>query len=89
MSATTFPETPRYRYREFDLFGSIRHRVLASIAATAGWLSFVLLYLAFWSSNFSLVQSIVIVVVSLIVLSGILLGAWISFGMQFVGGWRD
>ncbi len=89
MTATPFSSSPSFRSRRFDLFGSIRRRVLTSIAATAGWLSLVLLFLAFWASGFSLVQDIVLIVVSLIVLSAVLLGAWISFGVQFIAGWPD
>ncbi|HKN07325.1 MAG TPA: hypothetical protein VJ021_06995 [Thermoplasmata archaeon] len=63
--------------------------MLTSIAASVGWLSLTLLYLAFWTHGFSLVQSIVIVVVSLLVLAAVLLGSWISFGLGFVGRWTD
>jgi hypothetical protein len=87
MNANPFSGTTSVGSRELDFFGSIRHRILASIAATAGWLCLVLLYLAFWSAGFSLFQSIVVVVVSLLVLVTILLGAWISFGLRFVGRW--
>ena len=89
MSATPFSDSPSVRSRRFDLIGSIRRRVLMSIAATAGWLSLVLLYLAFWASGFSLLQDSVLVVVSLIVLSAVLLGTWISFGVRFMSGWDD
>jgi len=84
MTATPFQGSASVRSREFDLFGSIRRRVLASIAATVGWLSLTLLYLAFWAQGFSIFQSIVVVVVSLLVLTAFLLGAWISFGMRFL-----
>jgi hypothetical protein len=89
MAATPFSGTTSVRSREFDFFGSIRRRVLVSIAASVGWLCLVLLYLAFWATGFSLFQSIVVVVVSLLVLAAVLLGAWISFGMQFMGRWGD
>ncbi len=87
MSANPFSGATSVRSREFDLFGSIRRRILVSIGATAGWLCLVLLYLAFWATGFSLFQSIVVVVVSLLVLAAVLLGAWISFGLRFVGRW--
>jgi len=87
MAAHPFSATTSTRSPEFDFFGSIRRRVLASVAATAGWLCLVLLYLAFWAAGFSLFQSIVVVVVSLLVLAAVLLGAWISFGLRFVGRW--
>jgi membrane-bound ClpP family serine protease len=87
MSAHPFPGTTSVRSRERDFFGSIRRRVLSSIAATVGWVCLVLLFLGFWATGFSLLQSIVVVVVSLLVLAAVLLGAWISFGLQFVGRW--
>jgi hypothetical protein len=68
-------------------FGSIRRRILFSIAAIVGWLSLVLLYFAFWATGFTLFQDIVIVIVSLLLLGGILLSAWVSFGLKFTGRW--
>ncbi|MGP8159096.1 MAG: hypothetical protein ACLPWO_05785 [Thermoplasmata archaeon] len=85
MNANPFSDPTSVRSREFDLFGSIRRRILVSIGATAGWLCLVLLYLAFRATGFSIFQSIVVVVVSLLVLAAVLLGAWISFGLRFVG----
>jgi hypothetical protein len=89
MTTSPFSASRPIRPREFDFFGSIRRRVLASIAATAGWLCLILLYWAFWASGFSLFQDIVVVVVSLLVLGSVLLGSWVSFGMRFVGTWDD
>lgn len=88
MTATPFSGTHSGAPVEFDFFGMIRRRVLLSIATTIGWLSVILLYIAFWAHYFSLFQSVIVVVVSLLILSGILLGAWVSFGMQFGGRWR-
>ncbi|HLM70108.1 MAG TPA: hypothetical protein VK423_01825 [Thermoplasmata archaeon] len=84
MTASPYSGTTSVHHRDFDLFGSIRRRVIASIAATVGWLSLTLLFLAFWAHAFSLLQSIVVVIVSLLILGGFLLGAWVSFGMKFV-----
>jgi len=89
MSANPFHGTTPVRSKEFSLFGSIRRRVLASIAASVGWLCLILLYLAFWSGGFSLLQDIVVVIVSLLVLMAVLLGAWVSFGLRFMGRWDD
>src|SRR2546427_8880622 len=57
--------------------------VAASILLGVGWLSFVLLYAAFWSGGYSLFQSIVIVLVSLLVLAGVLGAMWATWGMRF------
>jgi uncharacterized RDD family membrane protein YckC len=89
MTATPYSGKTSVGSQGYNLFGSIRRRVLASIAATAGWLSLVLLFLAFWASRFTLVQNIVLIVVSLIVLSAVLLGAWVSFGLRFMSRWDD
>jgi hypothetical protein len=89
MTGSPFPEAPTYRSREFDMFGSVRRRAVACIAATAIWLGWVLVYLAFWAGRFTLFQSIVVVVVSLLGLGAFYLGTWISFGLKFVGSWDD
>lgn len=88
MTANPFSgTTSSLRAREFDLFRSLRVRFLASVAATVAWLSLTLLYVAFWAHGFSLFQSIVVVIVSLIILTAVLVGAWVSFGLRFVGRW--
>jgi len=89
MSASPFSGPNSVRSHEFHFFGSIRRRVLLSIAASFGWLCLILLYLAFWTGGMSLFQIIVVVVVSLLALGAVLLGAWISFGLRFVGSWDD
>jgi len=89
MTAGPFSGTSSIRSHEFDLFGSIRLRILGSLAASVGWICLTLLYVAFWAHGFSLFQSIVLVVVSLLVLAAFLLGAWVSFGLRFVGRWSD
>ncbi len=65
------------------MMAGMRWRVAVSILLGAGWLSFVLLYAAFWSGGLSLFQSIVIVLVSLLLLAGILGAMWASWGMRF------
>jgi len=89
MTATPFTNRPRDRFGEFNVVTRIRRRILASIAATAGWFVVVLLFLAFWASRFTLFQDIVLVVVSLIVLAAVLIGSWISFGLGFASVWDD
>ncbi|HTP55239.1 MAG TPA: hypothetical protein VML53_01055 [Thermoplasmata archaeon] len=77
------------RSRESDLFTHLRHRVVLSIGASVTWISATLLYLAFWAPHFSLLQSIVVAVVSLVILGGVLLSVWISYGLRFLGRWPD
>jgi len=68
-------------------FGLVRRRLVVTIASSVGWLCAVLLFLAFWAGRFSLFQDIVIVVVSLLILGGIVFGAWVSLGLSFVDRW--
>lgn len=87
MTASSFPSAPSTAAHPDEFFGGIRRRILASIVSTVGWLSFVLLFLAFWGSHFSLFQDIVVVIVSLLILAGFLLGIWIAFGLRFGRHW--
>jgi hypothetical protein len=66
------------------MMSGMRWRVAVSILVGVGWLSFVLLYAAFWSRPYSLLQSVVIILVSFIVLAGIMGAMWASWGMRFV-----
>jgi hypothetical protein len=61
----------------------IRWAVVTSIAAAAAWISFTLLYVAFWAPGFSLFQSIVVIVVSLVLLAAVMAATWVSFGMRW------
>lgn len=61
----------------------MRWRVAVSILVGVGWISFVLLYAALWSGPYSLLQSVVIILVSFILLAGIMGAMWASWGMRF------
>jgi hypothetical protein len=61
----------------------LRTAVLASIVAAVGWISFTLLYVAFWAHGFSLFQSIVVIVVSLLVLAGAMGVTWVTLGIRW------
>jgi hypothetical protein len=67
----------------------LRRAVVASIAAAVAWISFTLLYVAFWAHGFSLFQSIVVIVVSLVILVGIGAAVWVSFGLRWARGAFD
>ncbi len=88
MSATEYPGDNPFGFRG-NLFGRIRRRILASIAAATAWVSFTLLYVAFWATHFSLFQDIVIVFVSLLILTAVLLGSWVSIGIGFFHDWFE
>ncbi|MGA8303395.1 MAG: hypothetical protein WA691_04975 [Thermoplasmata archaeon] len=89
MSPSSMNGTTSAHFPRSDLFGGLRRRVLVSLAASAAWLSLTLLYVAFWAHGFSIFQSVVVVVVSLIVLGTVLAGTWVSFGLGWVGRWGD
>jgi hypothetical protein len=65
-----------------DNFRSLRVSIVASILGPALWLSFTLLYVGFWAKGFSLFQSVIVILVSIIVLAGMMAALWASFGLQ-------
>jgi hypothetical protein len=89
MTANPVSEPSSVHYSRYDMVGRIRRRIFVSIAAGVGWISFVLLYLAFYAQQFTIFQDVVLIIVSLLVLAGVLMGAWISFGLRFVDHWSD
>ncbi len=74
---------PHWRDDRWTMMQGLRVRIAVSIMTGVGWLSFVLLYAAFWTSGFSLFQSIVIVLVSALIAAGIMGAMWASWGMRF------
>jgi hypothetical protein len=89
MTANHFTGSSSIDSHRFDMFGSLRRRFLASLGATVAWISLTLLYVAFWAHGFSLFQSIVVIVVSLLILGAVLVGMWVSYGLKFARGWAD
>lgn len=59
-----------------------RWRVLASILGPVAWLTFTLLYVGFWATGFSLFQSVIVILVSIILLGGVMGAAWASWGIR-------
>lgn len=88
MSATEFHGESPFGFQH-SFFGRIRRRILVSLAAGTAWVSFTLLYVAFWATHFSIFQDIVIVFVSLLVLAAVLAGSWISLGIGFFHDWFE
>ncbi len=68
---------------------SLRAGILVTLAAIVAWASLTLLYLAFWAPQFTLFQSIAVLLVSLLSMFGVIAGAWISFGVRHLGDWFD
>jgi hypothetical protein len=61
---------------------SLRVRIVASILGPVAWLCFTLLYVGFWAKGFSVFQSVIVILVSIIVLAGLMAALWASFGMR-------
>jgi hypothetical protein len=89
MSGGSFPSESTVRSHLHDSVNGLRWRILLSILGPVAWISFTLLFIAFWAHNFSLFQSVIVVVVSLLVLFGITLAAWISYGLRAARRWID
>ena len=60
----------------------LRLRVLVSILAGTGWLVFVLLYVAFVPTGFTLFQSLVVIFASILALGAALGAMWVTWGMR-------
>ncbi|HYK93484.1 MAG TPA: hypothetical protein VEY07_05520 [Thermoplasmata archaeon] len=57
-------------------------RVAVSICSVFGLVSFLLLYLAFWATNFNGAQSAVVVIVSILAFVALNGATWASWGIQ-------
>jgi hypothetical protein len=65
----------------------LRWRMLVSVLGPIAWVCLTLIYVGFWASGFSLFQSIVVVLVSILVMAGVLSAAWITWGPRFRHAW--
>lgn len=57
-------------------------RISTTVLALAGWLAFVILWLSFYASGWSIYQNLGMALISLVVLFGLLGAIWASFGMR-------
>jgi hypothetical protein len=60
----------------------LRARIVASIIGPVAWLCFTLLYVGFWAKGFTVFQSVIVILVSIILLAGLMAALWASFGMR-------
>ncbi len=60
----------------------LRWRILVSIVGPVVWLTFTLLYVGFWAQGYSLFQSIMVILVSLVILGGVMAVVWTAWGMR-------
>lgn len=63
--------------------------MVASILVPVAWLSFTLLYVGFWAQGFTLFQSVIVILVSVILLGGVMGAIWASWGMRHRTWSRD
>ena len=89
MSQGSAPEGTGARPSGSRPVGGIRWRVLLSILGPVAWISFTLLYIGFWADGFSLFQSVIVIIVSLLILAGLMGAMWASFGMRYHRRWDD
>ncbi|MFZ0891973.1 MAG: hypothetical protein WB778_06025 [Thermoplasmata archaeon] len=89
MSGDSFPSDVSIRSHFHESVRGLRWRIVLSILGTVAWIGFTLLYIAFWAHDFSLFQSVVVVVVSLLVLFGVTLAAWVSYGLRAARRWTE
>ncbi len=69
----------------------MRSRIILSIVGPIAWLSFTLLYVGFWATGFSIFQSIIILLVSILILGGLMGSVWTAWGLRHhpEHGWWD
>jgi hypothetical protein len=79
-NAVTNQSTVTSSARDSDF--PLRARVVASILGPVAWLSFTLLYVGFWAKGFTLFQSVIVILVSVIILGGLMGALWASFGFR-------
>ncbi len=65
----------------------LRWRILVSILGPVAWLSFTLLYVGFWATGFTLFQSVIVILVSILVLGGVMGAIWSSWGPRYRHAW--
>jgi hypothetical protein len=58
-------------------------RVSLSIIVGVGWLVFLILWLTFYAAAFTLLENIVIVLVSMLIVGAILGASWASWGIKY------
>ena len=58
-------------------------RVSVSIIVGVGWLVFLILWVTFYAAAFTLLENLVIVLVSLLIVGAILGASWASWGIKY------
>jgi len=84
----TPPSTGPAVHGSAEPWAGLRWRMLASIVGTIAWLVFTLLYVGFWAQGFSLFQSVIVILVSLLILVGVLGTTWAVWGTRQMAWYR-
>jgi uncharacterized membrane protein len=84
---TTSSESDKPRSDWEKTVEGLRWRTVASIIGSVVWLSFTLLYVGFWATAFSLFQSIIVILVSIIILGGVMGAVWTAWGPRYRHRW--
>jgi hypothetical protein len=58
-------------------------RVSLSIIVGVGWLVFLILWVTFYAAAFTLIENVVIVLVSMLIVGAILGASWASWGIKY------
>lgn len=87
MAEATAPESTKVRSEWDRPSAGFRARIVGSILGPVAWLSFTLLYVGFWATGFSLFQSVIVILVSVIVLGGVMGALWTSWGPRYRHAW--
>ena len=58
-------------------------RVSLSILVGVGWLVFLILWVTFYASRFTIMENIALILVSILIMGAILGASWASWGIQY------
>jgi hypothetical protein len=89
MTSDSWAQENRFDSSVSHTIRSFRSRIVATLLGTTAWISFTLLYIGFWAHGFSLFQNVIVVATSLILLFGIVVALWVSFGLGMARRWMD
>ena len=68
---------------EIKKSSGFRWKVSLSIIVSIGWLVFLILWFAFYASNYTVYQNIAIILVSILIMCAILGASWASWGIKY------
>jgi hypothetical protein len=76
MAESSTPGSSRVHSRWEEPFEGLRWRSAATLLGSVAWLSFTLLYVGFWATGFTVFQSVIVILVSILILGGVLGALW-------------